>query len=43
MPAVYIAQMCHGWYTMRDADLSIWAVIAGAGLIWRDSSLHGLC
>lgn len=28
---------------MRDAHLSIWAVIAGAGLIWRNSGLHSLC
>ncbi len=44
MPAAYIAQMlCHRGNTMRDAHLSIWAASAGAGLIWRDSGLHGLC
>ena len=33
----------HRGNTMRDAHLSIWAASAGAGLIWRDSGLHGLC
>ena len=44
MPVAYVARMlCHRGNTMRNAHLSIWAAIAGAGLSWRDSSLHGLC